>query len=49
MHEGFVPNFSAKTSSALAWDESKPFDNGFDYLSSANLDAKAENLYSNGH
>ncbi|GLJ06911.1 hypothetical protein SUGI_0052270 [Cryptomeria japonica] len=49
IHEGAAPNFSANTSSALAWDDSRPFDNGFDYSSSANLDVKAENLSSAGH
>ncbi|KAH9305240.1 hypothetical protein KI387_009644, partial [Taxus chinensis] len=44
-----APNFSAKTSSALAWDDTRPLENGFDFSSSANMDMKAENISSTGH
>lgn len=49
MNEGAAPNLSAKTSSALAWDDSSPLEGRFDLPSSSNLDRKSENSSSTGH
>lgn len=49
MNEGAAPNLSAKTSSALAWDDSSPLEGRFDLSSSSNLDRKSENSSSTGH
>lgn len=49
MNEGAAPTLSAKTSSALAWDDSSPLESGFDLSSSSNLDRKSENSSSTGH